>query len=292
MNKWKKSWSMLLAIVMIAVLTACGSTEEAGDEGKADKKISIGQISWAENIAVTNMWKVILEDKGYDVKLTNLNMGSTMAALKSGDLDASLEIWLPVQDANYLESYQDTVNFSDATWYDNAKVGLVVPSYMEDVNSIEDLNEHKEKFEGNIVGFDPGAGTMEVTEQLIKDYDLNYILQSSSEPAMLAEIGEAVKEERPIVAPLWSPHWIFSEYDLKFLDDPKEVYGGVEKIHHATRQGFADDHPEVKEWLKNWKMNDQQIGELINSVENSEEPIDGARKWVEENQDLIGEWVK
>ncbi|WP_332307810.1 glycine betaine ABC transporter substrate-binding protein [Pontibacillus chungwhensis] len=155
MNKWTKSWSMLVAIVMIAVLSACGSTEEAGGEEKSDKKISIGQVSWAENIAVTNMWKVILEDKGYDVKLTNLNMGSTMAALKSGDLDASLEIWLPVQDANYLESYQDSVNFSDATWFDNAKVGLVVPAYMEDVNSIEDLNEHKEKFEGNIVGLDP-----------------------------------------------------------------------------------------------------------------------------------------
>ncbi|GGD10170.1 glycine betaine ABC transporter substrate-binding protein [Pontibacillus salipaludis] len=292
MNKWKKSWSMMLVIMIMAVLTACGSTEEAGGEEKADKKISIGQVSWAENIAVTNMWKVILEDKGYDVKLTNLNMGSTMAALKSGDLDASLEIWLPVQDANYLESYQDTVNFSDATWYDNAKVGLVVPAYMEDVNSIEDLNEHKEKFEGNIVGLDPGAGTMEVTEQLIKDYDLNYVLQSSSEPAMLAEIGEAIKDKQPIVAPLWSPHWIFSKYDLKFLEDPKKVYGGIEKIHHATRLGFAEDYPEVKEWFKNWKMNDQQIGELINVVENSEEPIDGARKWVEENQDLIGEWVK
>lgn len=138
----------------------------------------------------------------------------------------------------------------------------------------------------------PGAGTMEVTEQLIKDYDLNYVLQSSSEPAMLAEIGEAVKDQQAIVAPLWSPHWIFSEYDLKFLEDPKKVYGGIEKIHHATRQGFADDHPQVKEWLKNWKMNDQQIGELINAVENSEEPIDGARKWVENNQELIGEWVK
>lgn len=292
MKSWKKQWSMLLTIVMITVLTACGSTNEAGGEEESNKELTIGQISWAENIAVTNMWKVILEDKGYEVELENLNMGSTMAALKSGDLDASLEIWLPVQDANYLESYQDTVNFSDATWYDNAKVGLVVPEYLDDVNSIEDLNEHKEMFEGNIVGFDPGAGTMEITEQLIQDYELDYVLQSSSEPAMLAEIGEAVKNEEPIVAPLWSPHWIFSKYDLKFLEDPKKTYGGVEKIHHATRQGFSDDHPEVSEWLKNWKMNDQQIGELINVVENSEEPIDGAREWVEENEELIGEWVK
>ncbi|MFP3340538.1 glycine betaine ABC transporter substrate-binding protein, partial [Micrococcus sp. SIMBA_131] len=74
----------------------------ADSEGK-DKTIAIGQINWAENIAVTNMWKVILEDKGYNVEFNYLNMGSTMTALDSGDLDASLEVWLPVQDANYLE---------------------------------------------------------------------------------------------------------------------------------------------------------------------------------------------
>ncbi|MFZ0370991.1 MAG: glycine betaine ABC transporter substrate-binding protein [Halobacillus sp.] len=299
MYKWKKELSFILAILMVAVLAACGSngeeanSEQTGTESEAkDKELTIGQVNWAENIAVTNMWKVILEDKGYNVKLSNLNMGSTMKALESGDLDASLEIWLPVQDANYLEKYQDTVNFSDATWYDKAKVGLVVPAYVEEVNSVEDLNEHKEMFNSEIVGFGPGAGTMEVTEDLIKDYELDFELLSSSESAMLAEIGEAVKNEEPIVAPLWSPHWVFSKYDLKFLDDPQNTYGGVEKIHHATRQGFEEEYPEVSEWFKNWKMDDQQIGELIEYVEGAEEPIDGAKKWVEENQDLIDEWVK
>ncbi|WP_077306259.1 glycine betaine ABC transporter substrate-binding protein [Terribacillus halophilus] len=289
MNKWRKPLSLIAAILMVAALAACGNNSSAdADSGE----ITIGQVNWAENVAITNMWKVILEDEGYDVKLNNLNMGVTMKALKGGDLDASLEIWLPVQDANYLKQYKDSVNFSDATWYDNAKVGLVVPSYVEDVNSIEDLNEHKELFNGEIVGFDPGAGTMEVTEQLLKDYDLNYELLKSSESAMLAEIKKAVKDKEPIVAPLWSPHWIFSKYDLKFLEDPQNTYGGVEKIHHATRQGFEEDYPKVSQWFKNWKMNDQQIGELIEYVEGANTPIEGAEKWVEENQDLVNEWVK
>ncbi|MGB7998671.1 MAG: glycine betaine ABC transporter substrate-binding protein, partial [Anaerobacillus sp.] len=134
--------------------------------------------------------------------------------------------------------------------------------------------------------------TMEVTEQLIKDYDLDFELVPSSESAMLAEIKKAVNDKEPIVAPLWSPHWVFSKYDLKFLEDPQNTFGGVEKIHHATRQGFEEDYPKVSEWFKNWKMNNQQIGELIDYVESSEEPADGAKKWVEENQDLIDEWVK
>ncbi|SFM35141.1 glycine betaine/proline transport system substrate-binding protein [Gracilibacillus orientalis] len=303
MSKWKKELSIILALLVIAVLTACGDTNDASnseqteveEEAKTevnDEEITIGQISWAENIAVTNMWKAILEDKGYNVKLNVLDMGITMQALESDDLDVSLEIWLPVQDANYFEKYKDTVNFSEATWFDNAKVGLVVPSYLEEVNSIEDLNEHKELFEGEIVGFDPGAGTMDVTKELIEDYNLDFELLTSSEPTMLVEIGEAIKSEEPIVAPLWTPHWIFSKYDLKFLEDPQNIYGGVEKIHHATRDGFSEDYPKISEWFKNWKMNDEQIGQLIDYVENAEEPLDGAKEWIDENQELVDEWVK
>ncbi|WP_208591361.1 glycine betaine ABC transporter substrate-binding protein [Gracilibacillus suaedae] len=304
MNKWKKELSILLALLVVAVLTACGDTNDSsnsddqteGDEESPtevnEEEITIGQINWAENIAVTNMWKAILEEKGYNVKLNVLDMGVMMQALESGDLDAHLEIWLPVQDANYLKEYQDTVNFSEATWFDNAKVGLVVPEYVEEVNSIEDLNEHKDLFEGQIVGFDAGAGTMDVTKELIDDYNLDFELLASSEATMLVEIRESVESEEPIVAPLWTPHWAFSKYDLKFLEDPQNTYGDVEKIHHATREGFSEDYPNVSEWFKNWKMNDEQIGELINDVENAEEPLNGAKEWIDENQELVDEWVE
>lgn len=297
MSKWKLS--IILMLLLTVALTACGTSNEEtngdpeGTEAEVDnQELEIGQINWAENIAVTNMWKAILEEKGYNVTLTVLDMGVTMKALENNQLDVALEIWLPVQDANYLNEYQDTINFSESTWFDNAKVGLVVPTYLEDVNSVEDLNEHKELFNEVIIGFDPGAGTMEVTEQLIADYNLEFELLPSSEPAMLAKIGTAVENEEPIVAPLWSPHSVFSKHDLKFLEDPQKTFGGVEKIHHATRLGFEEDYPEVSEWLSNWKMNDQQIGELIHSVESAEDPLDGAKEWIEENQDLVDQWVK
>ncbi|QAS52091.1 glycine betaine ABC transporter substrate-binding protein [Halobacillus litoralis] len=295
---FKKSFGFLLiGFITLAILAACGSSdgEEQADgteEGQEKGTIKMGQINWAENIAVTNMWKVILEEKGYNVELNRVDMGMTMSALASGELDTSLEVWLPVQDANYYEKYKDELNFSEEVWYENAKVGLVVPAYMEDINSIEDLKENKELFEGQITGFDPGAGTMEVTEEMIKEYNLDYELVGSSEPAMLTAIGEAIKKEEPIVAPLWSPHRIFSQYDLKYLEDSKETFGGTEKIHHATRHGFAEDFEEVDKWLKEWKMDDDSIGQLMTYVNDAEEPIDGAEKWVEENQDLIDEWIK
>lgn len=288
---------ILLIIISLLVLAGCGDSSskstDASDDKDSKEDIIMGQISWAENIAVTNMWKVILEEEGYDVEFNLLDMGTTMAALESGDLDLTLEVWLPVQDANYLKQYQDSVDFAEEPWYDNAKVGLVVPEYMEDVNSIEDLKKYQDEFEGEITGFDPGAGTMEVTEDVIEDYELDYELITSSEPAMITEIAETIKENGSIVAPLWSPHRVFSEMDLKFLDDPKETYGGVEEIFTASRQGFDEDFAEVDQWMKNWEMDDDAIGELMQYVGDEEEnPIKGAEKWVEENRDLVDEWIK
>lgn len=288
---------ILLIIISLLVLAGCGDSSskstDASDDKDSKEDIIMGQISWAENIAVTNMWKVILEEEGYDVEFNLLDMGTTMAALESGDLDLTLEVWLPVQDANYLKQYQDSVDFAEEPWYDNAKVGLVVPEYMEDINSIEDLKKYQDEFEGEITGFDPGAGTMEVTEDVIEDYDLDYELITSSEPAMITEIAETIKENGSIVAPLWSPHRVFSEMDLKFLDDPKETYGGVEEIFTASRQGFDEDFVEVDQWMKNWEMDDDAIGELMQYVGDEEEnPIKGAEKWVEENRDLVDEWIK
>src|SRR5699024_11309403 len=87
----------------------------------------------------------------------------------------------------------------------------------------------------------PTYGTMNMAEESIKEYNLDMELVSSSEPAIVTELQEAIKEERPIVVTLWQPHWAFDKYDLKILDDPKEIIGVEQKIHTIVRQGLEDE---------------------------------------------------
>ncbi|WP_077329711.1 glycine betaine ABC transporter substrate-binding protein [Virgibacillus siamensis] len=284
---------LILFTVLLVTLAACGSNSGSDGSSESKGKITIGQINWPENIAVTNMWKAILEDKGYDVELKLIEMGPQMSALAQGELDVAPEVWLPVQDKSYYKEYKDEANFFEDPWYKNGKVGLAVPTYMKDINSIKDLKENKKKFNGKIVGFEPGAGTMLVTEDVIKEYGLDYELVESSTAAMVTSIKQAVADKEPIVAPLWKPHYVFAEVDLKFLDDPKKTYGGVEKIYMATREDFGSDYKKVSKWLKNFKLNDKQLGDLMLSVkEHEDNPLKGAQKWVEENQDLVNGWLK
>lgn len=295
----KKFLKFFMVLTLAIVLVACGDSNDESsnsDEEQADasdKDLIFGLITWPENIAVNNIWKVLLEEKGYNVELNQLDMGIIMESLNTGDLDVGMEVWLPIQDISYYEKYKDSVDFNETPWFTNGKVGLAVPEYVDEVNSVEDLNEHKDLFDGKITGFEPGAGTMETTDLLIEDYDLDYELIASSEGAMLASIKDAFDNEEPIVAPLWQPHGIFSEVDMKFLDDPKKTYGDVEEISLAKREGFAEDYPEVNEWLSNWSIDDDEtMGELINFVNENDNHQEGAKEWIEENRDLTDQWTK
>jgi len=102
--------------------------------------IKLAYVAWDTEIASTNVIGLVLEDMGYDVTLTQVEAGPMWAAVASGDADAMVAAWLPGTHADYMESYADEVEDLGPN-LEGAKIGLVVPTYMEDVNSIEDLME-------------------------------------------------------------------------------------------------------------------------------------------------------
>ncbi|KGX84397.1 glycine betaine ABC transporter substrate-binding protein [Pontibacillus marinus] len=305
MNMMKK-WLPVLGLGLLLILAACGgnndtdqgegngdATDNEGNTTEEKGTLQIGLNNWAENVAVSNMWKVILEDKGYTVELKTVEKAALYEALKNDDLDVGLEVWLPHTDKPLYESYKEDVAFhKDETWFEGTELGLYVPEYVEDINSIPDLKGKADKFGGNIVGIDAGSSLYGLTEDALKEYGLeNYDQQSASGPFMTAELGNAIKDEEPILVTLWKPHWVFAEYKVKLLKDPKGVYGEKEDISWMSRQGFKEDMPKVAKAIKTWKMDDESLGSLMNEVKKADEALDGARTWVENNQDLVKEWT-
>lgn len=277
----------------LLLLSACsGGEESAANEGSTEDKgsISIGMNNWAENVAVSNMWKIVLEEKGYDVSLEPVEKAILYEGLTSGDLDIGMEIWLPNTDKAFYEKYEEEIVWRD-TWYEGTDLALVVPSYMEDINSIEDLKANPELFDSEIYGIDPGSSLMGLTEEVISDYSLDYNLIPSSEPSMIAELTNRIEKEEPIVVTLWKPHWVFAEMDLKILEEPNNIYGDSENISYATREGLEEDHPEVVEWFDNFMLNDDQLGSLMAELNEAESEEAGAQAWIEDNRDLIDEWM-
>ncbi len=286
----------VVAALVIGVTYLWGGGNALKEGGGGNKgTVKIGYNNWAENIAVTNMWKVLLEEKGYQVQTTQTEKAPLWSGAASGSIDIMPEVWLPTTDKPFYSEYKDQLELHQ-TWYKGTNLGLVVPSYVK-VDRIDQLNRNKGQFkrggEPTIVGIDPGASLMRLTEKAVKEYGLDFKLLESSEPAMLSELEKAIRDQDPVLVTLWNPHWIFSKYDnLKYLKDPKNVYGDQEDIYFVTRKGFKKEHPEVVKWMNQWQMDDQTLGKLMQTVEESDDPEEGAKKWIEENRKLVDQWLK
>ena len=293
---WKKLLVLMLIIVMpLTMAVGCGGGTDNGDQGEngaADKgTINIGMVNWAECVAASNLWKVLLEDQGYQVELTQLDAAPLYVGLDKGDLDVFLDSWLPITHETYWNEYKDNLDDYGVWYQEDAKIGVVVPQYAT-IDSMEELKANKDKFNGEIIGIDPGAGIMKASNAANEAYGLGFEIVQGSEAAMMAAMEKAYKNQEWIAITGWSPHWMFAQYDLKYLDDPKKSYGEAEQIHTLANKGFASEYPEVAEMLKKFSMSDAQIGSLEALIVDGMEPSEAAKQWAEDNQDVVNSWME
>ena len=287
--KGKKKIVILALIVLLSfsLIVGCSSTSTSEDKGT----VKIGYVNWAECVAVSNLWQVILEDQGYTVELTQLDVAPLFVGLSEGDIDVFMDSWLPITHETYWTEYQDSLE-DYGIWYEEpAKIGIVVPQYVT-IDSIEEMNAQSDKFGNQIVGIDPGAGIMKATDRANESYDLGFEVLQSSESAMMAALDKAYQNNEWIAITGWSPHWMFAEYELKYLDDPMGEYGESEEIHTLANKEFSTQQPEVAAMLKNFSMSDQQIGSLEALINGGMTPAEAAEQWISENQDVVDGWIQ
>lgn len=119
-----------------------------------------------------------------------------------------------------------------------------------------------------IIGIDPGAGLMKSTEKALKEYDLkDWKLVEGSGAAMAAALDKAYKDKKPIIVTGWTPHWKFAKYELKYLADPKGVYGGDEQIHTIARNGLKDDHPSAHALLDRFEWSPDDMAKVMVAIQ-------------------------
>lgn len=256
-----------------------------------DKDVEIAYVEWSCATASSNVVKAVLnEEMGYDADIVSVTAAAMWQATASGDVDGFVTAWLPVTHGHYYEKVKDEVE-NLGPLATGAKIGLVVPEYV-DIDSIADLNDHAAKFDGTITGIDPGAGIMSKSEKALDAYNLdNMTLGEGSGATMTAMLSEAVENEDWIVVTGWSPHWKFGRWDLKYLEDPKNVYGGSEDITTIVREGLEEDMPEVYAFLDrfSWDLSVMQ-GLMAKNQENGK-PYENAKEFIKNHPELVDKWL-
>jgi glycine betaine/proline transport system substrate-binding protein len=280
-----KQLKYLFLPVLMLFFTALNSCENI----KNSKYITIGMVDgWAEDVAMTHVAKAILDKQGYHVIIQKASTDMILASMNNEDTDLFMGVWLPYTHAKKLAKFPGLTHLG--TNYDNGRIGLVVPEYVP-IKSIEELNQQKDQFSHRIIGIEKGAGLTTGTDKAIIDYQLDYQQINSSTIAMITELQNAIQRKEWIVVTGWQPHWMFGKMKLKFLDDPKKIFGEAEQIKTYSRKSFAKDHPELAKFFSKVHFDDENMSDLLMKMEQSKNKETTAKEWVEDHAELVQSWL-
>ncbi|MET8076015.1 ABC transporter permease/substrate binding protein [Streptomyces sp. NPDC005303] len=256
------------------------------------RPVNVAWFPWDEDIAVTYLWKNVLEKRGYRLNLKQMDVGPVYTGLASGDLDLNFDAWLPYAQKNYWDQSKDSL--ADlGTWYRPTSLEVAVPSYVKGVKSYEDLKGKASLFDGKIIGIEPGTGEMNLLKtKVLPGYGLDkeYEVVDGSTPAMLAELKRAYARKQPVAVVLWSPHWAYSQYDLTKLTDDKKLFGEGNTIRTISNEKFPGQYPQLTKWIKGFHMSEDELGTLESEInkygQGHEERAVAA--WLKEHPEMVG----
>jgi glycine betaine/proline transport system substrate-binding protein len=283
---------ILLVVLAVGTLAVgCGGL----GAGSGGKELTLGYIAWDENVAISSLTKVLLEEElGYErVELQRTDVAvvkQVFQGVADGDLAAFQDVWLPNQ-KKYLSAVGDDVEHLDP-WYEGETAqGIAVPYYM-DVHSLSELDHAGTDM---IIGIEPGSAVHpQIKDKVIPGYDLDMKLVEGSTPAMLSELEKAYEMRQPIVFFGWSPHWMNARYDFRYLNDPKDlqgVFNNSAKISSIVNADLPEDDPAGYAFIKALSLDEEQINQLEADINNAGDLDRGVKAWLEDNRNVVEPWI-
>lgn len=287
--KSRKQKRLFGGIAAAAVVALIGASVAFGRVSDNKGTVNLAYVEWDTEVASTHVVAEVLKEMGYEVKTTPLDNAIMWESVAKGEVDGMVAAWLPSTHQAQYEQYKDQVENLGPN-LEGAKLGIAVPSYMA-VDSIADLSDEAGK---TITGIEPGAGVVAAAENTVATYDnlSDWNVATSSSGAMTVALGQAIKNKEDIVITGWSPHWMFAKYDLKYLDDPEGTMGEAESINTMVRQGLADDLPEVYEVLDKFNWTQEDMEEVMLSINDGTSAEDAAKDWVTNHPEEVAAWTK
>jgi glycine betaine/proline transport system substrate-binding protein len=277
-----------LALVAGVLAVGCG-----GPAAGAGGTLTIGSIGWTENVAVSNLTKVALEDDlGYEnVELRLVDVKTLFEGVADGELDAFQDVWLPNHE-EFLAGVGSEVEHLDPWYRGTTRFSMAAPDYMG-IRSIGEINSTDAT---RIYGIEPGSVIMEkIPNHTIPEYGLKQQLVASSTPAMLSEVDRLYRNEQDFVFVAWSPHWMNQVYDFTYLEDPKGTLGNLTQpaeISTIVRKDLREDDPTAFAFLDALTLTEDQVNRLELEIRDAgDDPAEGARRWLEDNRDVAKPWI-
>ena len=302
----RKKIYIVLTICLIVILAVVGGCTQQDQEQaeqiqqleNEETAINLGYVQWPGVTIKTHVVKKLAEYLGYEGKMTSGSQAIVFKGMDTGDIDVFLGNWMPTMKIHY-DKYSEkgsveevTVNLSEVVYK------TAVPKYVWDagVKSLADLNDYPEKFDRTIYGIEPGNEGNLIIKKAIENNTYNlkdWTLKASSTAGMLSEVKRHIDNNEWVAFNGWKPHYMNVMFDIKYLEDPEEIWGSGERVLTVVRSGFEKDSPNFYKLLSQFKITaDIQNKWIYDYKKEGKEPEVVAENWIAEHQDTVNEWVK
>lgn len=304
----KKTSRFMLYMLAACLFSATAAGETVAGQTGERQTIRIAYTDWASSVASANLIRGVFQEKlAMRCELVMMSADRMWEAVAKGEVDAMLSAWLPDTHAHYKEAFGEKVVDLGPN-LEGARTGLVVPdvklgrlaagagirkSYIT-IDSIEEIKDHAGKFNRRIIGIEPEAGIMRQTGEAMETYGLeDFELVKGSEKEMTDVLSRAIRRQEWIVITGWIPHWSFARWNLRFLEDPKNIYGGKGYVHTLVREGLSEDMPEAFALLDNFHWEPEAVGQVMLWIQEDDGrvPYDKALRWMRANPGKVDAWL-
>jgi glycine betaine/proline transport system substrate-binding protein len=310
------------AITIAAVVGFNGATAYAAD-------VVVGVPGWPSGAATAYILKTIMEENfGLDVAMQSGTNTVIFEAMDRGSIDIHPQVWLPNQKNLYQKYVEEKGTVFQGKHGVTAKQGICVTQATSEkyaITSIYDLTDPDKSvlFDSNGNGLgemwigEPGAASTVVEKVRAKSYgyDQTMDLVSTDTPINWAALEVAVKANKPYAFFCYTPHYVFSLYDLVFLEEPEhnadtwnvlqptddpdwlnksnaDTAWSVANLYVDYSKSLKEKHPEAAMLLDNVKLSAEIVSGLSYSmVVEKKDPEELAVEWVQEHSNLIESWL-
>jgi len=276
-----------IAVLISITLVFCVATTAVAAEKKT---IKMGVLQWNDLVCPSLVTKKLMEKHyGYEIEVVEFfEWGIAYATLAKGDVDILMsQINFVAWD--YWDRYRKKLEKLSCSSH-GLNQGIVIPAYVP-IDSIDELNAHKDKFDGKIIGIEPGAGLMQQTRQVIETYGLDYELVDGSTAAMTASVKSAMAKKQWIATIMWTPSWMTQAFDIKFLKDPKNVQQPPQSYYWLGRNGFTNDYPEAREVMAGIFVPLDENIKMTGYIKEGLKADQAVDKWLADNKLVTERWM-
>ncbi|HMA60756.1 MAG TPA: glycine betaine ABC transporter substrate-binding protein [Halanaerobiales bacterium] len=286
----KKLTIFILSFILLMGLVSGSVLAQNGDP------IVLGEGDWPGFRAKNSIVEFILENIGYEVERTTARDPILHQGLTQGDIDIHIGSWMP-QNTDMRKKYKGQVNYVTQNMTEGVYI-MAVPQYVWEagVKSHADLDKYADKFDKKLyVGPAGWASSQKMNKAIDEDiYGLgDWTAVNSSQSAMMAQLGKSIEDKDWICFVGWKPHWMNTQYDIKYLKDPKRLWESPYSwVDTLTRPGFEEDYPQVYRFLQQFRVDVEDNSQWINEIGFEErDEMEVAEEWVRNNILKVRRWL-